>query len=211
MALLTSDTLVNQMRWRYAVKRFDPARKLSSQDWDALETALVLSPSSYGLQPWKFLVVQSPEVRKKLTPASWNQTQVEECSHYVVFLNKKGMDEKHLDEYLSTIVNTRKVTLESLGGYRKMILSSMPLMSADWAGHQVYIALGTLMTAAAMMGIDACPLEGIDRAKYDEILGLDGSGFSTLVCCAVGYRSKEDKYANAAKVRFDRKDIVQYI
>ena len=213
--IISGDNLVKQLQWRYAVKKFDPAKKISDENWAALENALILTPSSYGLQPWKFLVITNPALREKLTPASWNQKQVVDCSHYVVFLVKKTMTEKDIALFINATASTRNTPREKLSGYEKMMVSDLVYgarskMIREWASHQVYIALGNLMTSAAMLGIDTCPMEGFEPEKYDEILGLKDTDYASLVCCAVGYRSSEDAYAKAAKVRYGRAHLFEY-
>jgi len=210
------NSLLEQLKWRYAVKKFDSQKKISEHDWRTLEESLVLTPSSYGLQPWKFLVVQDPEVRKKLTPHSWNQTQVEDCSHFVVFAARTKVDSAYLDFFFSEMSRIRGVGKETFSGYRKMIESDLQKgprsqIIPEWATRQVYIALGNLMTCAALLQIDTCPMEGIDPAKYDEILNLKQTDYRTAVACAVGYRSREDKYSEAKKVRFQKEKLVEFI
>lgn len=210
------ETVVRQLEWRYATKKFDPARKIPAADWDALERALVLTPSSFGLQPWKFLVVQDPALRERLVAASWGQKQVVQASHVVVFAIRKSMGQAELDEFMERIASVRGVAVETLAGYRKAIAGFLarpkPEFDADaWAALQVYIALGNFMTSAAMMGIDTCPMEGIDPAKYDELLGLPARGLATTVVCVAGYRAADDSYAAAKKVRFERGEVIERI
>jgi nitroreductase len=211
-----NNELIEKLKWRYAVKKFDSKKKISDTDWKTLEESLILTPSSYGLQPWKFIVIQDPETRKRLTPHSWNQTQVEDCSHFVVFASRVEMDNSYLDLFFNTLSKVRGTPTESFDGYRKAIVSDLQhgqrsKMIPEWATRQVYIALGNLMTCAAMLNIDTCPMEGIIPAQYDEILSLSSSKYRTAVACAVGYRSIEDKYASAKKMRFDREHIIQII
>ena len=216
MSTLTPADLLGQLRWRYAVKTFDAARKIHADTWNALEEALVLSPSSYGLQPWRFLVVVDPAVRTKLRPASWNQGQVTDASHYVVFASKLRIEEADVDRFVARMAEVRGVPAESIAPYRKMMVSDLVLgprskVIADWAARQTYIALGNFMTAAAAIGVDTCPMEGIDPPKYDEILGLGGSGYPTIVACAAGYRAEADKYQRSPKVRFPLEDVVRRV
>ena len=213
MTPITTNQLNEQLHWRYATKQFDPHRKISPADWAALEDALVLTPSSFGLQPWKFVVVTDPVVREKLVPVSWGQRQVAEASHLVVFTLKKHFSEADVDTYIRRIVEVRGGTAEALAGYRDMMLGSLfkgPDAAARtrWSALQVYIALGNFMTCAAMLGIDTCPLEGIEAGKYDEILGLDALGLSTVVVGVAGYRAATDKYAALKKVRFAKNDVI---
>ncbi|MDB5384617.1 MAG: nitroreductase [Planctomycetaceae bacterium] len=212
MSAISSAALLRQLNWRYATKKFDPARKISVDDWQALEQVLVLTPSSFGLQPWKFVVVTDPALRQQLVAHSWRQSQVTEASHLVVLAIKKDLGEPEIDRYLARIAEVRAVALESLAGFRKMLIGSLvPPKDFDineWATRQAYIALGSFMTAAAVIGIDTCPMEGIDPAKYDQVLGLDTLGYATVVACPAGYRAHDDKYAAIPKVRFKTDDVI---
>ena len=212
MNTIDHNQLVGQLRWRCATKQFDPQRKIRPQDWAALEEALVLTPSSFGLQPWKFVVVNDRATREKLVAASWGQRQVADASHLVVFAVKKQLGEKDIDNYLSRIAEVRGAPRESLASYRDMMVGSLIKGKGDaermtWATRQVYIALGTFLTSAALLGIDACPMEGFDHAQYDEILGLKAKGYSSAVIATLGYRLPTDKYAAVPKVRFAREQI----
>lgn len=214
MKFIQPDQLLSTLEWRYAVKLFDTTKKIPENIWSSLEKSLVLTPSSYGLQPWKFLVIRDPILLDKLKVASWNQKQVTDCSHYVVFLHKTSLDESYVTRFLETQCKIRNTTMDSLAGYKKVILGDVVTgergkMVAEWSARQVYIALGNFMTSAALLGIDTCPMEGLDPKKYDEILGLGNTGYKTLVACAAGYRSENDKYALAKKVRFSRDEMIQ--
>jgi nitroreductase len=213
MNTLDNNQLIEQLNWRYATKQFDPQRKISAHDWATLEEALVLTPSSYGLQPWKFIVVADPAIREKLVAASWGQRQVAEASHLVVFAVKKNLGEEDIDHHLNRIAEVRGVSRESITSYREMMVGSL-IKGMDeakrslWATKQVYIALGNFLTSAALLKIDACPMEGIEPAKYDEILGLDKQGLGAVVVATAGYRAASDKYSLAKKVRFPREQVL---
>ena len=213
MENLSPAKLIESLEWRYATKKFDPTKKINEATWKALEEALVLTPSSYGLQPWKFIVVENPEIKEKLKAVSWNQSQVFDCSHHVVFAIKEKMDEEHVTHFFEQTAKVRGIEVSSMDGYKKMIMGDLVTGSrsktiSEWAARQVYIALGNFMTSAAVIGVDTCPLEGIDPVKYDEILGLTGSGWRVVVACAAGYRSSDDKYSSTKKVRFGSKDLI---
>jgi nitroreductase len=216
MNTLTPDALLTQLRWRYATKQFDPAKKISADVWAALEQALVLTPSSFGLQPWKFVVVTDPAVKEALVAVSWNQKQPSECSHHVVFATRTSLGETEVDEFVDSIVGTRGVTRDSLSGYRGVMAGFAARIAKEgwvkeWATRQVYIALGNFMTSCAALGVDSCPMEGIAADQYDKILGLEGTGFATVVACAAGYRAATDKYAAAAKVRFPASAVIKHV
>lgn len=214
MSTIPTEALVAQLRWRYAVKKFDPARRIDAATWRALEETLVLTPSSYGIQPWRFVVVEDADVRAKLRPASWNQPQVTDASHYVVFAYRADLGEADVDRWVRRTAEVRGVPEETLAGFRRMlvggIVRGMDTARRDhWAALQVYIALGSFMTAAALVGVDTCPMEGIEPAKYDEVLGLPAQGFRTVCACAAGYRAADDRAASLPKVRFPHDDVVR--
>lgn len=213
---MAHERLVAQLQWRYSVKKFDSTRKISEENWRALEKALVLTPSSFGLQPWRFVVVLDPEVRKELRRHSWNQSQVEDCSHYVVLCALDKVDQPWVDRYVQTMADLRGVTVDSLqklraGISREVITGSFSKFAKEWAIRQVYLALGNLVTSAAMLDIDSCPMEGFDPEKYNEVLQLKGTEFSTVVACALGYRAADDWLAPLKKVRFPVEDVVKYV
>ena len=198
--------LLEALNWRYATKTFDASRIIPETTWKTLEEALILSPSSFGLQPYRFFVVKDAAIRKQLQPHSWNQTQVVDASHYVVFAARNGITENEIDAFLNRVVEVRGIPREALEGYRGMMYGSLLSPGSEariphWAALQAYIALGNLMTAAGLLGVDTCAIEGFAPAEYDSILGLKDQGYASVVCCALGYRSGEDKYASLAKVR----------
>lgn len=210
--MISTQNLLQQLRWRYATKKFDPTKKIAAADWAALEEALVLTPSSFGLQPWKFIVITDSATKEKLVPASWGQKQLAEASHVVVFAIKKNLGAAEVDRFLQRTVEVRGGSLEALAGYRNMMTGFLAKTNVqDWATRQVYIALGNFMTSAALLGIDACPMEGLEPAKYDELLGLPARGLATVVACVAGYRAADDKYATLPKVRFQHGDVIERI
>jgi nitroreductase len=206
------ETVLEQFKWRYATKKFDPSKKIAPDLWAKLESAAIHAPSSFGLQPWSFVVVTDPAVRKQLHPVSYGQAQVLDCSHLVVFAAKNPPTPADVDAHVARTAEVRDATVESLDKFRQTMLGSLARMDAAqahrWAARQVYLALGFFLSAAALAGVDACPMEGFQPDKYDEILGLKSRGLSSVVMAAAGYRSPEDKYAETAKVRFDAKDVV---
>lgn len=215
MSASMNDTITKQLNWRYACKKFDPTKKVREADWNVLAESLRLSASSYGLQPWKFIVVQNPEIRKQLLPLSWGQTPVTDASHFVVLTYKEKLNEKDIGAFIDQTAKVRGTDAASLAGYRDMMIGDLvkgPRAETInwWAQRQTYIAMGSFLTTAAMLEIDALPMEGLDPAGYDKVLGLEGSGYKTVAAIACGYRSADDKYQFAKKVRFDLKDVVQY-
>lgn len=212
---MSPEGLIRQMNWRYAVKKFDPIRKIPAPVWNALEQSLVLTPSSWGLQPWKFIVITDPALRAKLLPASWNQKQVVDASHLVVFANRKNLSVADVERFVSLTAKVRGVPETSLDKYKQVLVGFVKkgeegLDLNAWAADQVYITLGTFLTAAAVMGIDACPMEGFEPKKYDEILDLEKEGYATTVVATAGYRAADDKYASIPKVRYPTTEIIAH-
>lgn len=211
-----NDTLLEQLRWRYAVKAFDPDKKIGDRDWKTLEEALRLTPSSYGLQPWKFFVITDGELKEALIKGSYGQTQVGNCSHLLVFAVQKEIREEDVDKLVDATCEARGTSPDSMDFYRKMIIDDIVNgpRSQDipgWAKLQSYIALGNFMTCAAMLGIDCCPMEGFVPGFYDEKLSLAAQGLTTAVVCPAGYRADSDKYGSAAKVRYPREELFEYL
>lgn len=216
MSTLNTDTLLTALKWRYAVKQFDAARTIDDGTWSALEDSLVLTPSSIGLQPWKFIVVTDVEMKTKLQPAAWNQAQVSDCSHFLVMTVRKDLDEAHVDRHLARMSEVQGTPVEALAKFRDMVTGNLDKARAEgrldtWQTHQIYIALGNLMTAAALLGVDTCPMEGFQPAQFDEILGLTDTPYASVVCCAAGYRDASDKYASKPKVRFEKQELFTHI
>jgi nitroreductase len=213
---MTNEQLLESLNWRYATKVFEAAKKISADTWQTLEHALVLTPTSYGLQPYKFLVINNPVTRAELMKYSWNNKQVMDASHLVVFTAKIKLAEADVDHWIQRLAEGRNISSESLSAYRGRMLGDVVngprgKIAHEWATRQAYIALGNLMTCAAVLKIDACPMEGINAPEYDRVLNLNGSDYATVVACALGYRSAQDKYAHIAKVRFEIKELVQQI
>lgn len=210
---LSPQDLVASLNWRYATRKFDAARKIAAADWEALEQSLVLAPSSIGLQPWKFYVITDPKLRERLMAAAWHQVQVVDCSHFVVFVVRKNLGNDHVDRHIARMAEVRGITPESLAKFRQMTVGNLDKARTEgrldtWQTHQIYIALGQFITAAAVMGIDTCPMEGFEPEKFDEILGLKGTEFASVVACAAGYRVPDERYALMKKVRFRPEDVV---
>lgn len=215
MDMSESTKIVEKLKWRYATKAFDPSKKVSESDLQEILETLVLTPSSFGLQPWHFLVIESQEKKDALLEHSWNQRQVVDASHHIVFAVPATFGAPDVEKFVAAIAQTRGQDVSELEGYKSMMLGFFSRMSPEqvdtWAKNQVYIALGNLMTVLAVKGIDGCPMEGIVQSEYDKVLGLHEKGLKTVVACPIGYRSTEDKYAAAAKVRYPQSELVTLI
>ena len=216
MAQSTNETILNQLNWRYATKKFDANKKISASDWQTLEDVLRLAPSSYGIQPFQFVVVLNPEVRKKLTPASYNQPQIESCSHLVVVTHLKSVAENHVANYIQNISAVRGVPEASLNDYKQMMVGDLvkgPRSAhiSTWASRQAYISMGAFMTAASLLNIDVCPMEGFDPAQYSTILSMENSEYTPVALMAAGYRAQDDAYQHAKKVRKNKDDLIRVV
>jgi nitroreductase len=209
------NSYIDNLNWRYATKKFDTSKKVSQKDLEYLLEATALSASSYGLQPYEILVVKDAALRNKLQPAAWGQSQITEASHLIVLANQSTFGEELVDDYLDNVSATRGIPSIDLQGYADFMKSKlMPLSEsakATWTARQTYIALGNLLSAAADLKIDTCPMEGFDNAQFNEILGLKEKGLNTAVLVAIGYRSQADETQHYKKVRKNKKNLITYI
>lgn len=203
--------ILESLNWRYATKVYDKTRKISAEDWKILEESLRLAPSSYGLQPYKFIVITDEKLREKLKPAAYNQPQITAASHLVVFAYKKTLTDADIENFITRLAEVRGTSREALAEYEKMIKSSVRNATESsyiesWNSRQVYIALGFLLETAALLGLDATPMEGFDAAQFNEILGLED--YSAVVLAAVGYREEgKDWLAKLPKFRFPKEQL----
>lgn len=206
---------IDNLNWRYATKKFDGTRKISEESLEKLLEAATLSPSSYGLQPYKIIVIEDPDVRATLQPAAWGQSQLTEASHLIVLANMTDFGEELIDDYLENVSETRNIPLEDLSGYATFMKSKLLDLTSEekakWTEKQAYIALGNLLSAAADMKIDTCPMEGFDNEKFNAILGLTDDSLNTAVLVSVGYRSNSDKTQHYKKVRKSKKQLITHI
>lgn len=206
-----SNTFIENQNWRYATKKFDASKKISSQDLETLKEAIRLSSSSYGLQPYKIFIIEDTDLREKLKPAAWNQTQITDASQLIVFANITNFGDSHIDEYLNNIVNTRSLALESIEGYgsfmKSKILSLTNEERSNWTSKQTYLALGNLLNAAADLKIDVTPMEGFEKEAFNEILGLKEKGLNASVIATIGYRHEEDATQHYKKVRKSNEEL----
>jgi nitroreductase len=213
---LSPEQILQTLNWRYATKKFDPTQTIPDATWQALEQSLVMAPSSFGLQPWQFFVIRNPEIRQQLQEAAWGQSQVVDASHLVVLAIKTDTNASDVDRYIDRMATVRQTSKENLQGLENMVKGYLkeppfPLDVNAWAAKQVYIALGFFLYSAALLGIDACPMEGFNPAKVDNLLGLPEQGYAAVALCAAGYRAADDKYAEMAKVRYPTTEVVQYL
>jgi nitroreductase len=189
-------------------------QKVPEEKVETILEATRLSASSMGLQPYKVFVIKSEELRKKLSPAAFNQPQIVEASHLLVFAAFKDISEQDVNEYIQHITDVRAVSSESLEGFKKSLMNIVHNRNKEqkhqWAARQAYIAFGTAITAAAVEEVDATPMEGFDPAKVDEILHLEEQGLTSVTILALGYRDVEnDMLASAKKVRKEKRELFE--
>lgn len=200
--------------WRYAVREFSPQR-LDGKVVELLLDATRKSASSYGLQPYKMLLIESDATRRALLAHSYGQQKVVSCSHLLVFAAHTDIGNATVDRYVAQCINIRGQTLSELEGYanhmKQALAAKAPSEKKAWAHQQVHIALGTLLVAAASMQIDSCPMTGFDPKGYDQVLGLEERGLESAVVVALGYRAAGDDSARQKKVRMDYREMVESI
>ncbi len=234
-----SNYCLESLSWRYAVKKFDSQKKIPSESIELLSQSLRLSPSSYGLQPWRFIIIENQDLKNELKAFSYNQSQMSDCSHLVVFQALEQIDEAYLSNFISLVSKIRSQPESHLEGYKNIMIQDLikgprsqqiPL----WAGKQAYIAMGFLMSYASFLKIDTCAIEGLEPVKYDNLLNAKlaksalgntlvntqndlatantpSNNYKTLAAVALGYRSPEDKYQSSPKVRFTKDQVISYL
>jgi len=197
--------LLERLNWRYATKQFDKEKKVSEEKLNLLKEAISLAPTSYGLQLYKVLVIEDEELREKLKPASWNQSQITDASALLVFCNYTDVKDEHIDEYLELKAKAENLDVNVLKGYGDFMKSKivgLPVEEKEaWTRRQTYIALGFLLNSAAELEIDACPMEGFEPDQYNEILGLTEQNLNAALIAPIGYRAATDKNQHSPKVR----------
>lgn len=204
-------TLIQQLTWRYATKRMNSSI-VPQEKIDKILEAIRLTPSSYGLTPYKVLVIKNKDTLKKIQPAAYMQPQIVEGSHLLVFAVQNDITEKNVDDYMNLISTTRNVPVSTLEGFKQYIMGTVNSLSPEgkvnWAARQAYIALGTGLVAAALEGVDSTPMEGFDPQKLDEVLGLKEKGLKSVVMMMLGYRDiATDTTASYKKVRRSKEDL----
>lgn len=196
---------ITNLNWRYATKKFDSAKVLTQEQLTMLKESVRLSPSSFGLFPYKVFVVENMDLREKLKEKAFGQSQITDASHLFVFAARNEVTPKDIEHFVELVAKERNTTTESLSSYKEMMAGFVHMLSkeqqATWAEKQAYIGLGFLLSAAAQNNIDACPMEGFDNKAFDQVLGLGQTGYHSAVVCPIGFRSDEDSYAKAPKVR----------
>lgn len=207
--------IIEDLNWRYATKKYDTTKIVSEEDLSIIKESLRLTPTSMGLMPLKFIIVENKEIREKLKIAANGQTQITDASHLIVLCAVTNPTEEHVDTHISLTANVRNLDLSSLEGFKKSaknFLSNFTIEKKQfWTSKQAYIALGMLMSTCAQLRIDATPMEGFNPDQFDEILGLKERNLHTALVCPIGYRHKDDKYQYLKKVRKTHDDLFELI
>jgi len=207
--------IIEDLNWRYATKKFDSSKIISSTDLEIIKASLRLTPSSYGLQPLQFLIVENKAIREELIPASYGQMQVADASHLIVICAITSIQDNHVDEYVENVIETRNADAERVnryGAFMKQIFSDFTASEKlNWASNQAYIALGQLLHTCANLRIDATPMEGFIVDRYMEILQLTAKNLTPVLVCPIGYRHEDDKAQYENKVRKDFDELFEVI
>lgn len=197
--------LIDSLQNRYAVKKFDATKKLSNEVVEEILEAGRLTATSYGLQLMKVVVVENQDIREKLVNCSFGQRQVAEASHLLVLCRERDLDLSHFEDYIDNVAKIREQEKTSLDGFKNMMVRSILTKSDEeqqvWMEKQIYILLGNLLTACAVLNVDSCPMEGFLPEEYDEILGLEKENLAAVLALPIGYRAADDPNAKRKKVR----------
>lgn len=207
------ENIVRALRWRYAVNSFDPSKKVSEADLETILESGRLAPSSLGLEPWKFIVVENPELRGKIREASYGQAKVTEASHLVVIARRTDVRENIARERLERTAKIQNQDIGELGGLKQMVEGGIAMRDDAtldaWTSRQAYIPLGMMVETASLLGIDSAPMEGFDPNAVDEVLGLTEKHLAATALLALGYRGS-DPSADRPKVRRAFTDVVEF-
>jgi nitroreductase len=202
---------IEHQNWRYATKKFDTSKKISAEDFNILKEAMRLSSSSYGLQPYKIIIIENPELRAKLQPVAWGQSQIIDASYLIVFANVVNFGNTEIDAYIKNISETRGIPHENIAGYGSFMKSKITTLPEhernNWTAKQTYLALGNLLNAAAELKIDVTPMEGFEAEGFNEILRLKEKGLNASVIATIGYRHDEDATQHLKKVRKSHEEL----
>lgn len=197
--------LLDALKWRYAIKKMDASKKVAEHDIAQIQEAVKLSATSYGLQPFKVLNIKNQELRQKLQPLAWNQSQITEASHLFIFCNQLEVTDRDVEEYIELKAKISGIDTKALSGYGDFVKVKMKEKSSvemeGWTAKQTYIALSSALAMCAELKIDATPIEGFEVSAFNEKLSLNEKGLNAAVLLAVGYRDAEDGQQNAPKVR----------
>jgi len=197
--------IIEKLQWRYATKKFDSKLYVSNDKLNTIKKAFNLTATSYGLQPIKLVIVRDKALQTNLVEHSMNQEQVAQASHVLVFCIETNIDKDYIEAYFKRVKTIRNTSDETLKPFKNFLVDDFKDMSPktikNWAINQAYLAMGNLLTICAIEDVDACPMEGFSPEKYNELLQLEKRGLSSVLVMPIGYRAKDDIFAEFKKVR----------
>jgi nitroreductase len=204
-------TIIESLNWRYSTKKFDTTKKIAKADLEILKEAIRLSASSYGLQPYQVIIVENEDLRQQIKTVAWNQSQVTDASDVLIFANMTDVGTKEVQSYIENMATTREIPSTNLKGFSDMMNNVVTTLTPEakeiWTAKQTYIALGTLLSAAADLKIDATPMEGFDMNAVNNILQLPEKGLSATLIVTLGYRHENDTAQFLKKVRKPNEEL----
>lgn len=204
-------SIIENLNWRYATKKFNSEKKIAKSDLEILKEAVRLSASSYGLQPYQVILLENEDLREQVKAVAWNQAQITEASDVLIFANITNPGTEEVQDYISNMAAIREIPEASLKGFADMINNAVtnltPETKDNWTAKQTYIALGTLLSAAADLKIDTTPMEGFDPNAVNKILGLPEKGLSATLIVTLGYRDENDATQHFKKVRKSNEEL----
>jgi len=204
--------IIEQLEWRYAVKKFDTDKVLTGEKIRKIKNAFNLTATSYGLQPIKLVVLRNKVLQQRLVSHSWDQQQVAQASHLLLFCIETSIDQSYISDYFERVKKIRGTSDAILHPYREAMMQDFGGMDQvqvkAWATNQAYLALGNMLTVCAIEEIDSCPMEGFNPRGYDQLLGLKDHGLTTVLVMPVGYRAEDDLFSGFKKVRRKLEDSV---
>ncbi|WP_026994908.1 NAD(P)H-dependent oxidoreductase [Flectobacillus major] len=204
-------SLVKSLEWRYATKKYDTSRQLSDEQYEDLLSSVQLAPSSYGLQPYRFITVTDPIKLEQISKAAFGQPQITTASKVLVVTVETNISNETVKNYIDNAAIARNTDRKNLEAREEFVNARLALLSSDqkieWAEKQAFLAIGILVSAAAEAGIDASPMEGFDPKQVDKILGLKEQHLKSTLLFALGFRSSEDEFATIPKVRKTKEEL----
>jgi nitroreductase len=204
--------IIDSLKWRYAVKKFDTNKNLSEIQIETLKEAFNLTATSYGLQPLKLVIIKNKKIQEKLVPFSWNQQQILQASHLLVICVKDNYTTKEVENYFNLVQKIRNTPDEVINPFKKFLTAEIAKKTQEELyvsnKNQAYIALGNLLTVCASQEIDSCPMEGFTPDKYDEILDLKKDNLKSVLVLPVGFRASDDYMKDLTKVRKNISDSI---
>ena len=210
---MQAQDIITALKWRYATKAYDTTKKLTDEELQTVLESARLAPSSLGIEAWKFIVVENADLRAKIRAAGWGQPAFTDASHLVIVARRTDVRENILRELMERVMKTTGAPEAALDGYKKMVEGAIAgrddAALDSWVAHQAYIPLGIMVETAALLNVDATPMEGFDMKAVDEILGLSAQHLAATAAVALGHRAEGDEYAARPKVRRSAEEVIE--